>query len=73
MKYEWCEAWVEELAEPPYVLLLLKERGGDFVVYDPAERRFPFRAANLGDVEDWLSEDEFDRIDNGRITIPRTD
>ena len=73
MKYEWCEAWVEELSEPPYVLLLLKERDGDFVAYDPTERRYPFRASNLQEMTDWLSEEEFDRLDGGRINIPRTD
>ena len=73
MQFEWCEAWVDELQEPPYVLLLLKERDGGFVVHDPAEKRFPFRSPELEVAKTWLNEDGFYRLNNGRISIPRSD
>jgi hypothetical protein len=56
----WYEVWAEDGSCPPYLLLLLCAKDGSgFEVFDPIEKRSPFRSAAYEEARLWLAEDEF--------------
>lgn len=69
VKCEWnfIEVWIEPLASPPYLLLLLGDSSGGCHVCDPAENyRIVFSAPTYDEAENWLLEDEFEPF-GGRL------
>lgn len=63
----WYEVWTDEGVSPPYVLLLLcREAGAAFEIYDPVERRIAERAMTYEAAKNWLLEDEYTQV-RGRM------
>jgi hypothetical protein len=64
----WYEVWADEGQFPPYVLLLMHDdETSDFYIYDPLEKRIPFRAPEYDSAKCWMLEDEFVMV-RGRMS-----
>lgn len=70
VKDDWnfLEVWVDPMQSPPYVLLLLGDKGKGCYVFDPAEYYRLVKAfQNYEEAQLWLLEDEYEPIE-GRLS-----
>lgn len=65
--WQFVEVWVDTTAFPPYILMLLNSKTGNFYIYDPASGyKIVFSSSNYEEAKLWLLEDEYEKIE-GRI------
>ena len=64
--------WIEDLSEPPYLLLVQHSmKYPDIVVMDPGNgNKVIFRSADYKEIQEWLWEDEFTMV-KGRIEVDK--
>lgn len=69
MENDWYEVWSDETLDPPYILIVVSKRDstGFVQIYDPSEgMKLIYNAPNYDAATDWLTEDEYTRVD-GRM------
>lgn len=65
----WYEVWADDGLRPPYLLLLLCAKDGSgFEIFDPREKRSPFRSTDYEEARLWLLADEFTQV-QGRMLV----
>lgn len=67
-EYVWFEVWVDDTAEPPYLLMLMSDKEGCLDIYDPGEKVMRHSVNCYQDAKFWLNEDEYTKVD-GRMVI----
>lgn len=68
-EYAWFEIWVDDTAEPPYVLILRSDaEETKFDIYDPGEKTIRDSVSSYQDAMFWLTEDEYTKV-NGRMMV----
>lgn len=66
---EWYEVWADDSSTPPYLLIVLKWRGGECVdVHDPLRSLDVLKGTSYMSARAWLSEDEFEQVE-GRVAV----
>ena len=69
MGSDWYEVWSNETLDPPYILLVVAKNGESETVniFDPrVGMGLVYAAPNYNAATDWLTEDEYTRVD-GRM------
>jgi hypothetical protein len=65
--WQFIELWIDTIIFPPRILMLIGDNEGKYQVYDPAQQyKSIFSSNNYDDVNSWLLEDEYERVD-GKI------
>ncbi len=63
----FVELWIDAIIFPPRILMLIKDNQGQYNIYDPTqEYKSIFSSNNYDEVNSWLLEDEYERVD-GRV------
>ena len=66
-EWEFAEIWADTLISPPYILMLVKEKSGNFCIHNPAQNyKVIFTSDDYEAAKMWLLEDEYERL-NSRI------
>jgi hypothetical protein len=68
-KSDWnfVEVWIDPMLSPPYILLLVGDPSGRYLVHDPAEDyKVVFSSATYDEAQTWLLEDEYEPVE-GRL------
>ena len=71
MNQDWCEIWIDDSPEFPYILLLCpsKEKENQYLIIDPKEDYKVIRNdSSYDEATLWLLEDEYTLV-NGRMDL----
>ncbi len=67
--WQFTEVWIDPMLTPPYLLLLLADKGGKCFIYDPAkDYRVIFSSDDYETAKLWLLEDEYEPME-GRLFL----
>jgi hypothetical protein len=67
--WQFTEVWIDPMLTPPYLLLLLADKGGKCCIDDPAkDYQVIFSSDNYETAKLWLLEDEYEPIE-GRLSL----
>ena len=67
--WKFIEVWIDSMLTPPYVLLLLADKKGQYFIYDPAkDYQVIFSSDSYETAKLWLLEDEYEPI-AGRLSL----
>ncbi len=62
--WQFVELWIDTIVFPPRILMLIADHNGKYNIYDPAqEYKSIFSSNNYDEVNYWLLEDEYERVD----------
>lgn len=65
--WEFTELWIDPMASPPYILILLSDSSGNSSIYDPNQNyQLVFKSNTYEEAKLWLLEDEYERVE-GRL------
>jgi hypothetical protein len=66
--WQFTEVWSDPMLAPPYLLLLLADKKGQYYIYDPAkDYQVIFSTDNYEIAKLWLLEDEYEPME-GRLS-----
>jgi hypothetical protein len=67
--WQFTEVWSDPMLAPPYLLLLLADKKGQYYIYDPAkDYQVIFSTDNYEIAKLWLLEDEYEPME-GRLFL----
>jgi hypothetical protein len=67
--WQFTEVWIDPMLTPPYLLLLLADKKGQYFIYDPAkDYQVIFSSDDYETAKLWLLEDEYEPIE-GRLSL----